>query len=55
MKDMGATIKILGIEIIRDRGKRKLFLSQQKYLEKVKFGTSTCKSVSAPLAQHFKL
>ncbi|KAL6323553.1 hypothetical protein AAG906_039135 [Vitis piasezkii] len=36
-------------------GKRKLFLSQQKYLEKVKFGMSTCKSVSAPLAQHFKL
>ena len=57
MKDMRATIKILGIEIIKDRGKRKLFLSQQKYLEKVlvKFGMSTCKSMSAPLAQHFKL
>ena len=40
MKDMGVTRKILGIEIIRDRGKRKLFLSQQNYLEKVlvKFG-----------------
>ena len=35
MKDMGVTRKILGIEIIRDRGKRKLFLSQQNYLEKV--------------------
>uniref|UniRef100_A0A0D3AH95 Reverse transcriptase Ty1/copia-type domain-containing protein n=1 Tax=Brassica oleracea var. oleracea TaxID=109376 RepID=A0A0D3AH95_BRAOL len=34
MKDLGATMKILGMEIFRDREK-KLFLSQQAYINEV--------------------
>ena len=57
MKDLGATKKIIGMEIHRDRGSRKLWLSQQSYIEKVldKFGMSSAKLVSTPLANHFKL
>ena len=35
MKDLGAAKKILGIEIHRDRGAGKLWLSQKRYLKKV--------------------
>ncbi|KAK4397893.1 hypothetical protein Sango_1264800 [Sesamum angolense] len=35
MKDVGAATKILGIEIHRDRGSRKLWLSQRDYVAKV--------------------
>uniref|UniRef100_A0A3Q7IDN0 Reverse transcriptase Ty1/copia-type domain-containing protein n=1 Tax=Solanum lycopersicum TaxID=4081 RepID=A0A3Q7IDN0_SOLLC len=35
MKDLGAARKILGMEIIRDRERRKLFLSQRSYIQKV--------------------
>ena len=35
MKDLGATKKILGMEIHRDRQAGKLFLSQKNYVEKV--------------------
>ena len=35
MKDLGATKKILGMEIHRDRQAGKLFLSQNNYIEKV--------------------
>ncbi|KAL0327775.1 UNVERIFIED_CONTAM: Retrovirus-related Pol polyprotein from transposon TNT 1-94 [Sesamum angustifolium] len=57
MKDLGVATKILGMEIHRDRGSRKLWLSQQGYVEKVldKFGMSKAKPVSTPLANHFKL
>ncbi|KAL0286680.1 UNVERIFIED_CONTAM: Retrovirus-related Pol polyprotein from transposon TNT 1-94 [Sesamum angustifolium] len=57
MKDLGAATKILGMEIHRDRGSRKLWLSQRGYVEKVldRFGMSKAKSVSTPLANHFKL
>ncbi|KAL0426864.1 UNVERIFIED_CONTAM: Retrovirus-related Pol polyprotein from transposon TNT 1-94 [Sesamum latifolium] len=57
MKDLGAATKILGMEIHRDRGSRKLWLSQRGYVEKVldKFGMSKAKPVSTPLANHFKL
>ena len=34
-KDLGAAKKILGMEIHKDQKARKLFLSQQKYIEKV--------------------
>uniref|UniRef100_A0A3Q7G4H6 Reverse transcriptase Ty1/copia-type domain-containing protein n=1 Tax=Solanum lycopersicum TaxID=4081 RepID=A0A3Q7G4H6_SOLLC len=34
MKDLGAARKILGMEIIRDRERRKLFLSQRIYTQK---------------------
>ena len=57
MKDLGDAKKILGMEIHRDRGSRKLWLSQQSYVEKVldRFGMSSAKPVSTPLANHFKL
>jgi len=40
MKDLGAAKKILRMEIHRDRSSKKLWLSQQGYVEKVldKFG-----------------
>src|SRR2546425_6812648 len=43
--------------ITRDRTKRKLWLSQEKYIEKVlnRFNMSNAKTVCTPLAGHFKL
>ena len=35
MKDLGATKKILGMRITRDRKNHKLTLSQGEYIEKV--------------------
>ena len=57
MKDLSPAKKILGIEIIRNRKKGTMILSQRKYLEKVleSFGMSSSKSVVTPLASHFKL
>ena len=57
MKDLGAANKILGMEIIRDRGGSELWLSQKSYVEDVlkRFDMSGCKPVSTPLANHFKL
>jgi len=57
MKDLGATKKILGIEIHKDQNIDKLYLSQMKYLKKVLkcFGMQDCKLVSTPLITHFRL
>ncbi|KAL4339828.1 hypothetical protein GQ457_08G032880 [Hibiscus cannabinus] len=57
MKDLGAAKKIHGMDIHRDKGSRKLWLSQQGYVEKVldMFGMNNAKPVSTPLANHFKL
>jgi len=57
MEDLGVAKKILGMKIHRDRSSKKLWLSQQGYVEKVldKFGMSSAKPVSTPLANHFKL
>ncbi|XP_070053673.1 uncharacterized protein [Nicotiana tomentosiformis] len=57
MKDLGAAKKILGMEIKRDRKANMLFLTEKKYLEKVleRFVMKDVKSVSTPLAAHFKL
>ena len=57
MKDLGAAKKILGMEIIRDRKKGKLKLSQKSYVEKVlqRFNMTRAKSVSVPFTAHFKL
>ncbi|WVZ07206.1 hypothetical protein V8G54_020552 [Vigna mungo] len=53
MKDMGATKKILGISITRDRKEKKLWLSQEHYIQKVlqRFQTENAKVLST----HFKL
>ena len=57
MKELGAAKKILGMEIHRNRQAGKLFLSQQKYIERLldRFNMSNCKPVSTPFAAHFKL
>jgi hypothetical protein len=57
MKDLGATKQILGMEIHRDRKNGKLWLSQQKYVEKIlmRFGMNNVKPVQIPLASHFKI
>ncbi|KAJ9542762.1 hypothetical protein OSB04_029268 [Centaurea solstitialis] len=57
MKDLGAAKKILGMEIVRDRKARKLYLSQEGYVQKVlrRFGMSEAKPVNTPFAPHFKL
>lgn len=57
MKDLGPVKQILGMKITRDRQNGKLWLSQEKYIEKVldRFNISKAKEVSTPLAGHFKL
>lgn len=57
MKDMGPAKQILGMEIVRDRKARKLWLSQEKYIERVleRFNMKHAKPVCTPLASHFKL
>ncbi|KAL0411651.1 UNVERIFIED_CONTAM: Retrovirus-related Pol polyprotein from transposon TNT 1-94 [Sesamum latifolium] len=58
MKDLGEAKKILGMEITRDRGLRRLCLTQKQYLKRMlnRFGLNEkSKVVSTPLAPHFKL
>ena len=57
MKDLGEAKRILGIEIIKDRKNKNIFLTQSNYLKKVvqKFNMHEAKEVLIPLGQHFKL
>ncbi|KAA0047571.1 Retrovirus-related Pol polyprotein from transposon TNT 1-94 [Cucumis melo var. makuwa] len=57
MKDLGPAKKVLGIQIVRDKASKKLYMSQEQYIEKVleRFNMSKKKSVSSPLPSHFKL
>jgi hypothetical protein len=57
MKDLGAAKQILGVHIQRSRKDKKLFISQEQYIEKVleRFNMNNAKVVSSPLATHFKL
>lgn len=57
MKDLGVAKRILGMDIIRNRHKREIRLSQEKYILKVlqKFNMSNAKSVATPLANYFLL
>ena len=57
MKDLGPARKILGMEILRDRQKKKLWLSQKAYILKVlaRFNMESSKPVKVPIASHFKL
>jgi hypothetical protein len=57
MKDLGAAKKILGMEILRDRDARRLWLSQVGYVKRVleRFSMATAKSVNTPLVNHFCL
>uniref|UniRef100_A0A2N9IAG3 CCHC-type domain-containing protein n=1 Tax=Fagus sylvatica TaxID=28930 RepID=A0A2N9IAG3_FAGSY len=57
MKNLGPAIQILGMQILRDRKAKKLWLSQEKYVERVleRFNMKYAKPISTPLGGHFKL
>ncbi|CAL5406742.1 unnamed protein product [Camellia sinensis] len=57
MKDLGPAQQMLGMQIARDRKAKKLWLSQEKYAERViaKFNMKDSKPLNTPLANHFKL
>ena len=57
MKDLGVAKKILGMEISRDREKKKLSLSQKSYIEKIlsRFGMSASKAIDTPSATNIHL
>jgi len=57
MKDLGNAKRILGVDIMRDRNKGELFLSQQGYLRKVveRFKMKESKVVGPPVGHHTKL
>ena len=57
MKDLGKASRILGMDIIRDRSKGVLILSQESYLKKVveTFGMTDAKAVVSPTSSQFKL
>nr|GEX86176.1 retrovirus-related Pol polyprotein from transposon TNT 1-94 [Tanacetum cinerariifolium] len=57
MKDLGAAKKIQGMEIWCDRKAGRLWVSQEKYFERVvqAFFVDQSKPISTPLATHFKL
>ncbi|KAK8914337.1 hypothetical protein KSP39_PZI023872 [Platanthera zijinensis] len=57
MKDLGPASVILGMQITRERSKKKLWLGQQRYVEEVlkKFNMADCKPVGAPMPVGEKL
>jgi len=58
MKDLSEAKKVLSMEIERDRKRCKVFLTQKGYLKKIlqMFNINgDTKSISTPLASHFKL
>ena len=57
MKDLGPTKQILGMEITRDRKNRRLWLSQERYVERIleRFNMKEAKPVTTPLGGHCKL
>ena len=57
IKDLGESKKILNMEITRDRGSGRLWLSQKNYVLKVleRFNMTEARQVITPLTCHFKL
>ncbi|GJX84687.1 retrotransposon protein, putative, ty1-copia subclass [Tanacetum coccineum] len=57
MKELGEAKKILGIEIVKDRSRKILRVSQSGYVSKIlnNFRIDNGKSVQMPLGGHFKL
>ena len=57
MKDLGPAKQILGMEITRDRKNRRLWLSQERYVERIleRFNMKEAKPVTTPLGGHWKL
>ena len=57
MKDLGPAQKILGITIVRNRNKRKFWLTQHDYILKAldRFNMKSVKPTSIPLGAHLDL
>ena len=57
MKDLGLGQQMLGMQIMRDRKNKRLWLSQEKYIKKVldMLNMKDAKPIGTPLAAHFKL
>ena len=57
MKDLSPAKQILGMEITRDRKNRRLWLSQERYVERIleRFNMKEAKPVTTPLGGHYKL
>ena len=57
MKDIGETKQILGIVIHKDKKNGKLWLSQQKCVEKIlmRFNMNNVKPIKIPLDSHFNI
>ncbi|GJZ73111.1 zinc finger, CCHC-type containing protein [Tanacetum coccineum] len=57
MKELGLARKILGMEIVRDRGSQTLKVSQPGYVQKIlnNYRVDNGKSASMPLGAHFKV
>ncbi|KAG9450355.1 hypothetical protein H6P81_010320 [Aristolochia fimbriata] len=57
MKDLGEAKQLLGIQITRDKKKKKLWLSQEGYVKKVleRFNMHESKAVTTTLGSQFKL
>ena len=57
MKDLALAKQILGMEITRDRKNRRLWLSQERYVERIleRFNMKEAKPVNMLLDGHFKL
>ena len=57
MKDHGPAKKILGMDITHDRKNRRLWLSQERYVERIleRFNMKEAKPVNMPFGGHFKL
>ena len=57
MKDLGQAQQILGMQNLHDRKAKKLWLSQEQYVERVlsRFNIKSTKLVSTPLVNHFTL
>ena len=54
--DLGETKFILGVEVIRDRKRRAIGLTQRQYIEETlkMFGLKSCSPVATPLDPHYK-
>lgn len=57
MKDLGATKKIIKMEILRDISQKKLFLLQKGYIQMVlaRFGMSFANPIDTPWANNLHL
>ena len=57
MKDLDSAKRILGMEMQQDRKANKLWLSQERYIERMRerFNMNNSKPISTLLVGHFKL